>query len=360
MFSGRRLGLARRRRGLSKKGFAELLGIHPRTAIRWEDGDRLPSELEASRIAELLRFPISFFFGADPDEPTADAASFRALSTMPARERDAALAAGAFGFLLGDWVEERFNLPAHDLADLSLETPEGASRVLRERWGIGERPISNMVHLLEAKGVRVFSMAENTRAVDAFSTWRSERPYVFLNSQKSAERQRFDAAHELGHLVLHKHGGPHGREAETEANQFAAAFLMPRSDVLATTPVVRDLQQLVAVKRRWRVSVAALNHRLHSIGLTSEWQYRTFAVQIQQLGYRTSEPSSIPRETSAVWSKVLDTLRAEGTTKVKIASDLGLPVSEVENLVFGLANMLSLEGGAQSPTPGRAKLRLVS
>lgn len=360
MFSGRRLGIARRRRGLSKKGFAELLGIHPRTALRWEEGERLPDEAEAARIADALRFPMDFFFGPDVDEPTVEAASFRALSAMPARDRDAALAAGCFGFMLGDWVEERFNLPGHDLPDLSLETPEGASRVLRERWGIGERPISNMVHLLEAKGVRVFSMVENTRTVDAFSTWRRNKPYVFLNSQKTAERQRFDAAHELGHLIIHKHGGPHGREAEDEAQQFASAFLMPRADVLAVMPVARDLPQLVAAKKRWRVSVAALNHRLHRIGVTTEWQYRTFAVQIQERGYRTAEPNGIPRETSAVWGKVFDALRAEGTTKVRIAQDLGLPVAEVENLVFGLANMLSLEGGAEHPAPSRAKLRVVS
>lgn len=360
MFSGKRLGLARRRRGLSKKALAETLGIHPRTALRWEDGDRLPTEAEAARIAEALRFPFGFFFGPDVDEPTTGAASFRALSAMPARDRDAALAAGAFGFLLGDWVEQRFNLPVADLPDLSLETPEGAARVLRERWGIGERPINNMVHLLEAKGVRVFSMVENTRTVDAFSTWRTEKSYVFLNSQKTAERQRFDAAHELAHLVLHKHGGPHGREAEDEAQQFASAFLMPRSDVLAILPVVRDLPQMVAAKKRWRVAVAALNHRLHRLGLTSEWQYRTFAIQIQERGYRTAEPNGISRETSAVWGKVFDALRAEGTTKMRIASDLCLPVSEVENLVFGLANMLSLDGGAEYGSPSRASLRLVS
>ena len=55
-----------------------------------------------------------------------------------------------------------------------------------------------MLHVLEAKGVRVFSLAENTRNVDAFSSWREERPFVFLNMQKTAERSRFDAAHELG------------------------------------------------------------------------------------------------------------------------------------------------------------------
>lgn len=348
---------------MSKKGLAEVLGLHPRTVLRWEDGDRLPDEAEAARVASALGFPPEFFMGADIDEPTVTGASFRSLSAMPARDRDAALAAGALGFLLGDWVETRFNLPDHDLPDLSLETPDGAAGVLRERWGIGERPVSNVVHLLEAKGVRVFSMAENTRTVDAFSTWRRERAYVFLNSQKSAERQRFDAAHELGHLVLHKHGGPHGREAEDEAQRFASAFLMPEADVLAAIPVVRDLPQLVAAKRRWKVSVAALNTRLHRLGLTTEWQYRTLAVQIQQRGYRTAEPEGVARETSVVWGKVFEALRTEGTTKLRIAQDLALPVVEVENLVFGLANMLSIEGGgaraAEAP-PRPAGLRLVS
>lgn len=362
MFSGKRLGIARRRRGLSKKGFAEVLGVHPRTVLRWEDGDRLPDEREAARVAEALAFPLNFFHGPDVDEPTMGAASFRSLSAMPARDRDAALAAGALGFLLGDWVEARFNLPEHDLPDLSLDTPDGAARGLRERWGLGERPVSNMIHLLEAKGVRVFSMVENTRTVDAFSTWRRERAYVFLNSQKSAERQRFDAAHELGHLVLHKHGGPHGREAEDEAQRFASAFLMPEADVLAAVPVVRDLPQLVSLKRRWKVAVAALNVRLHRLGLTTDWQYRMLAVQIQQLGYRTTEPEGIGRETSAVWTKILEALRAEGTTKLAIAQDLALPVAEVENLVFGLANMLTIEGGgARAETAAHpARLRLVS
>jgi hypothetical protein len=47
-------------------------------------------------------------------------------------------------------------------------------------------------------------------------------------------RGRFDAAHELGHLVMHGHERPlPGPEAEREANQFASAFLMPRADVVA-------------------------------------------------------------------------------------------------------------------------------
>jgi len=66
--------------------------------------------------------------------------------------------------------------------------------------------------------------------------WKEGTPFIFLNSAKSAERGRHDAAHELGHLVLHRHGGPIGRKAEEQANAFASAFLMPRSSILAHVP----------------------------------------------------------------------------------------------------------------------------
>jgi Zn-dependent peptidase ImmA (M78 family) len=97
----------------------------------------------------------------------------------------------------------------------------------------------------------VFSLAENTKNVDAFSCWRNGEPYVFLNTFKTTERSRFDAAHELGHLVLHKHGGPkQGRSAEHEAHLFAASFLMPEDDVLATIPYVVGLDGIVRSKGR--------------------------------------------------------------------------------------------------------------
>ncbi|MFD5336500.1 MULTISPECIES: ImmA/IrrE family metallo-endopeptidase [Streptomyces] len=60
--------------------------------------------------------------------------------------------------------------------------------------------------------------------VDAFSFWDGEIPFVLLSTEKTAERGRFDAAHELGHLVLHgEEQMPHGPQAEAEAHRFAAA-----------------------------------------------------------------------------------------------------------------------------------------
>src|SRR5262249_3228127 len=157
----------------------------------------------------------------------------------------------------------------------------------------------------ESKGVRVFSLAMNAVEVDAFSFWRGGTPYVFLNTRKSPEHSRFDAAHELGHLVLHKHGAPAGPGAERQANEFAAAFLMPREDILARAPRLATVDHLVKLKKVWSVSVAALAYRLHALGIISDWHHRSLFIEISKRGYRKQEPNPVARETSQVFQKVL-------------------------------------------------------
>lgn len=360
MFNSSRLSLARRRRKYTKKALAEALGCDQKTIIRYESGEVDPPAESIKALADLLEFPVGFFYGPDIDEPLPEAASFRSLSSMPARDRDAALAAGALAFVLSDWMDRRFHLPPHDLIECKEGAgPEAMARALREKWALGEQPIKNMVHLLEAKGVRVFSLSENTRSVDAFSMWRNDTPFVFLNTIKTAERSRFDAAHELGHLVLHRHGGPQGgRVVEDEANQFASAFLMPEGDVKARLPRVLSLDQIVEAKKIWKVSVAALNYRLHKVGVTSDWQYRNFCIQIADR-YKQTEPYGIDRERSVIWEKITGLMKDGGLSKHGVAEELALPVKEFENLIFRLTNMQSLDGAGVGMSRSKARLSLV-
>ena len=144
----------------------------------------------------------------------------------------------------------------------------------------------------------------------------------------------------------------------TEANQFASVFLMPEVDVRARLPRVGTLGEIVVAKKRWRVSVAALNYRLHKLGITTDWQYRTFCIQIMQ-NYKQAEPEGIDRELSVVWDKVLTQLREEGITPSKLADKLGLPVFEVENLLFRLTNMQHIKGGGAGGSKSRARLSVV-
>jgi Zn-dependent peptidase ImmA (M78 family) len=211
------------------------------------------------------------------------------------------------------------------------------------------------VHLLESKGVRIFSLAENSKKVNAFSLWRNEKAYAFLNTMKSAESSRLDAAHELGHLALHQDGKVTGRDAEDQANRFAAAFLMPKADVLAVLPKVYYLEQIAQAKKRWKVSVAALNFRLHKLGITSDWKYRDFCIQISQNRYNVHEPFEMERERSVVWQKVMRTLWAEKTTQKDIARALDLPEAEVDTLIFGI-----LHAGENEKPDRKKSLSLVS
>jgi Zn-dependent peptidase ImmA (M78 family)/DNA-binding XRE family transcriptional regulator len=356
MFTPKRLSLARKRRRLTKKRLAQELGVTPHTVLRYESGDICPPDEVIEKMAGVLSFPLEFFHSEEVDEPQADAASFRSLTAISAGERDAALAAGSLAFALSDWIEQRFDLPDVDMIDLAGEDPEVAARSLRQSWSLGEKPIANIVHLLEAKGVRVFSLAENTRNVDAFSMWRGSRPFVFLNMMKTAEHSRHDAAHELGHLVLHRLGGPRGRKAEDQANQFASSFLIPEADLVATIPRIHTINQIVQFKKRWAVSVMSLIHRLNRIGILSPWQYRMFCIQATEMGYRSAEPFGIAREQSVVWQKVLTALWRERITKKEIAEALHVPVQEIENLVFGLANSEPPDQTNSKETRGNLRL----
>ena len=237
--------------------------------------------------------------------------------------------------------------------------PETAALSVGSRWELGEVPIGHMVHLLEAHGVRVFSLAGECREIDAFSFWRDGTPFVCLNMMKTAEHAIFDAAHELGHLVMHRgHSTPRGREEEQEANSFASSFLMPRSDVLSVAPRFPGLKDIVRAKARWRVSAAALSYRLHKLGIISDWHYRELCIELSRAG-RHREPNPITRERSQLLEKAFAVMRAEGVKRSDVAADLHLHQRDLNAMVFGLV-VSSIDGaGKGASNVGAATLRLL-
>lgn len=351
MFNAGRLVIARKRRQLTSKALAEETGLSPVTITRLEKGDNQPDDQTIERLSKVLRYPAEFFAADEPDEIDTESVSFRSLSKMSAKERGAATSAASLGFQLNKWVETKFDLPEPDLLDLGHETnPSAAAGIMRQHWKIGYKPISNLLALLETKGIRVFSLSENTASVDAFSFWKSDKPFIFLNNFKSAERSIFDAAHELGHLVLHRHAGPKpSKPAEKEANEFASSFLMPSSDVLSNMPRSISSSVIISRKKRWRVSAMALAYRLHQLKLMTEWQYKSVCIDLGRRGYRTGEPEGLERETSLVWKKILSQLWTEKFTQAEIANAINLPLDELEALIHGVTIDPKLSNGSVDP-----------
>jgi Zn-dependent peptidase ImmA (M78 family) len=138
---------------------------------------------------------------------------------------------------------------------------------------------------------------------------------------------------------MHRHT-PSGRlDGEREADMFAAAFLIPKDDLIGHMPRVHSLKQLIEKKERWGVSVAALARTAFNNELISDWHYRELCKQMSMLGYRTTEPHERAPEKSAVWQKVLESLWKDGVTKSHIAKDLCLPIDEIEALIGPLVTM---------------------
>ncbi|MGW2281897.1 helix-turn-helix domain-containing protein [Streptomyces sp. NPDC001770] len=362
MLTSSRLILARKRRRMTLSRLSQQSGVSVRSLTAFENGHKDPAPETLELLAAALDLPISFFFASEVEEIEIDALSFRALSKMSALDRDAARSAGRIAIEINRWLEERFTLPKCNVPTLPHLGPEEAAERVRALWGLGEAPIPNMVHLLESHGVRVFSLAADCSSVDAYSLrWKEKTPFVYLNLEKSGERGRFDAAHELGHLVLHSaHRIPHGPEAEQEAQQFASAFLMPRAGVIAQLLHNADARRILSAKKKWKVAAVALAYRLKDLNLITDWGYRTTVKQLSQMGYRRGEPDGIMRETSQLLSKVFAALRVGGISPVKMADDLRINVDELNRHVFGLVP-LALDGDQE---PGqdvtRPNLRLVS
>ena len=362
----KQITFARVRRRLTKAQLAKELGVTSRSLQNYETGASAPDLELLAHLAKILKFPQQFFF-SDEEMPEIKehAVSFRKLSKMTDAMKFCAFSAGGIAFKVNQWIEDRFSLPQADLPDLSDLGPEEAADTLRRAWGLGNSPIPNMIHLLESKGIRVFSLADEIREVDAFCTWYEGKPFVFLNTMKSAERSRFDAAHELGHLVRDiytmQHGQAHGLEMERQADAFASAFLMPKKSVEANRPPTYTIKYLMKLKHYWGVSLAALAYRFNALGLVSEWNYRSLCIEIAKSGYRTNEPEPMERETSQLLSKVLDILHSRKQGRREIAESLNLSVEEINALTFQLTNLSVVSGSADVNSAQRVppKLRLV-
>lgn len=369
MFTPSRLAIARKRRGMTLVNLSGHVGVTAQSLSNAERGRQEPSNATLVQIAETLRFPVTFFSQPDIEPIKPDQVSFRARTKITAYARDAVLSGAWLAFLFRHWIEERFRLPKVDIPTLGRRmSPEVAAEHVRARWGLSDlTTIANMVHLLEAHGVAVFSLPPEYEEVDAFSFWRDGTPFVILNTLKSPERGRFDAAHELGHLVMHGEAGCErgNRTLEKEANMFASAFLMPRASVYQVVNRALTTDEIIRYKRRWKVAALALAYRLRELDLLSDWSYRQSVIELGKRGFKKSEPGGIPsRETSQLLEKVFSLLRESRTSFSKIGAELHISTSDLNELTFGLAvtpvaDGISVPRSDEGPATDYRVLRLV-
>lgn len=327
LFSGERLILARQLAGLRKSELAVSIGKSATAVSAWEAGTKRPTAANVAELAVGLGVTPAFF------APRGSGASvsgtvphFRSLRSTSQKARDQAFAYGLLAADIADAVEKHVEFPEMDIPSFEVSIgdsgtgPESAARELRRAWGIGSGPVKHLVRTLENHGVLLVFSPTQTSAVDAYSFDASSRPVVVLNPVKNDYyRQRFDVAHELGHLVMHRDAEPGGRVVEDQAHRFASELLMPAADLrplLPTAMNARSWDVLGALKEQWGVSIQALLFRARRLGTISDVTYRNAVITLTQRGWRRNEPGLITAvEQPSLLPRSLEVLEDAGISR---------------------------------------------
>ncbi len=342
LFDGDRLRQARLFRGLRKVEVARALGLTPAVVSQYEQGRTRPSAATLAALSLQLGFPPEFFERGRPAVRIDQGQThFRRLRSTTKLDRDRLVVRlELLAELLGR-IEEHVRLPVVSIPSLVVDpedgdqTAEAAAQEVRRAWQLGSGPIDNVVRFLEAKGAVLVRPRFGTGDVDAFSTWAAGRPLIVLASDKvDAGRSRFDAAHELGHLVMHHDAEPGRQAVERQAHRFAAAFLMPAQAISREFPARMSWPAYLRLKQRWRVSLQALLNRARGLGMLSADAYQRAQVQLSARWGRAQEPGDLgPPEQPVVLQRALDLL----------ASRLGIdPVSLADAERLSLDTLTSL------------------
>ncbi len=364
-----RITQARELLGLTKTELAESLAVSVAAVAQWESGTKHPTPDNLAALSRRLSVPMSLFFKAKPAGlERKGPLSFRAWKSAPMHranrkaERLAEMVAEIYS-----WIAEKIDLPEPVLPEIAGlgETldAEAAADETRRAWGLGDRPLLKLGELLESQGILLTPASFGDDRFDAFSCVIDGRPFVFLGGEKKDRaRSRFDAAHELGHLLLHQHLGatdlllePGMREwMERQADGFASAFLLPRATF---GPDVRDttLNGFLALKPKWGVSVQCMVFRARQLGLITAAEYGSL---FKQMGWRRwrrpqGEPldDMVPPVAGAFGRKSLGVLERAGYVRAwEVPGLLQLPASVV-------GSVFQLEPAAfEPPAPDLKKI----
>lgn len=350
-FQPDRLVEARAARGLTQVALGDLSGRRSSNISRWEAGEQLPEADALEAVAKALNLPVSFFLSPSADHGLAPMfARSMAATTKAVRARVSARLRWAQGVSLA--LQETLELPVvnvptigvRDYREIRDEDIERIALECRSVWGLGLGPIADVLLVLENAGVVVVQEQIDNANMDGLSNWSSadRRPYVFLATDKqTCARSRMDAAHELGHLVLHGalterslYDAAAFKEIERQAFAFAGAFLLPAESFTAEvwSP---SLTAFASLKARWKVSVGAMIMRCASLGIIDDESKQRLFKHYSAKGWRKEEPldRELAPEKPRLFARSIRLLCDENIfTRDDLLQQFRLPANDVESI----------------------------
>ncbi|WP_203249075.1 helix-turn-helix domain-containing protein [Sporosarcina beigongshangi] len=304
-FNGLRLREGRIYRGYTITDLADELGISKQMISKYENNKAIPTFDILIILTRILKFPRDYFYENSVEVKTGNT-YFRSLLSTGKKEREMQNDRVKYLTILRALLEEYVDFPLLDIPELTDENSDNIEYIaheLRHKWGLGDEPIKNLVYFLETKGFVITSLNLNKKKIDAFGSQNEVNGKVYYsivlsNEKRSFYRRQFDLAHELGHYILHDPfikiddlSKDEFKQIEQEANEFAAAFLLPKESFYNDISIhPTDLNYYELLKKKWGVSIGAMVMRAYKLGVMNDGEYQYIQRTISKKGWRAKEP----------------------------------------------------------------------
>jgi Zn-dependent peptidase ImmA (M78 family) len=185
-------------------------------------------------------------------------------------------------------------------------------------------PVGNLVYILENNGFLIYIHAFDERQFSGINGMVGKRPYIALNGNMNAERQRFTIVHELAHLFFIWPNDMSSVDCEKRSNAIAGAFLIPQADAKRELGMKRSAIQndMCLTAEEFGISMLCLAFRAKELKIVSESAYKDFLIKAAKLGWQKNEPSRIQKEESSLFRQLVYRAVAEGEINVQKGAEL--------------------------------------
>jgi Zn-dependent peptidase ImmA (M78 family)/transcriptional regulator with XRE-family HTH domain len=306
--------LARQYRAISQADLADRVkGVlnQPRLS-RIENGLYAPSDEELNALARALSMRTEFFFHSVRRRPST--AAYHRKRQKLSQTDWARIYARAeiyrlmLGLLLRSVdVDTKRTLPPYRDPEDANGRVEDIARDTRQFWMLPRGPVTDLTRVIESAGIVVIPYDFGTDLIDGFGQHKNEEipPLIFVNTRQPKDKLRFTLAHEIGHLIMHRMPNP---EMESQANRFAAEFLMPTEDIRPSLHSF-SIERFIDLKLYWKTSIQALVRKARDIGKMDERRYRYYNYEISRRGMKRNEPGEItdPIEVPQLFKQLIRT-----------------------------------------------------
>jgi Zn-dependent peptidase ImmA (M78 family)/transcriptional regulator with XRE-family HTH domain len=353
--------MAFRRQGLLRR----LIGAREKEGAKAIEHAEEESEMSFSLLCREAPLPkserVEAFFVSDVAPSLRSEAAFPALADRRTRyldrwrsdaamneirfragERLSAKTESALKYRIADHLQKYLELESVLGAPAAFENPvsnvtvgtspevETAASEVRRRWELGAGPIVNLLGLLEDKGIKVYE----TRGIEGFeglSGRFGNYPFIAVSMEYPADRIRFTAAHELGHVMCDFSAN---ESPESVCHAFGAAFLLPKAALEKTFTTSRrkvTMGDLGEIKETYGISLQAIMYRAHALGFVSDRQFRSFRETIKAKGWVVEEPVAYTgKERATRFRRLLHYAVAAEILDVERAAEMaGVPAEEL-------------------------------